>query len=639
MTIGLGMNPFAFGAYECDVMDDVPLIYSDHYISELIRVAHQHAIDLIIPGSDDEALILTDHLEQIESEGFKVLSAGKDLIRLIRDKAKMCEVLAEYADIFVKSFQLHEIRGALASGKTAFPLIAKPRDGFASRGIEILYAEADLVRVTEQHIIQELAIPHEKDPFRLQYMNQLARRINPQLSEISIQLVASKSGEILGRMASFNKLNNGVPIEILPYENESLWTEIDKLLPALKKLGLRGPLNIQGRLTDRGLKIFEMNARFTGITGLRAMMGFNEVETCIKEWLGIRTAADTLRINKDRFGIRQTTDKSISIARNSKVTALSAKINNKPVSTRKTILVTGASGYLGRALLRELTGRGYDLIAIGRCRSKLESIYEENKEISCYDYQDIKAGVVRLGLIDILIHCGFARPHLGPEAIADSLKMTHWLFKLAYASQVAAIINISSQSVYGLRRPLLCNEMATPSPESNYSQAKYATELMAETIKSINKHMAVTSIRLATLSGGQDGLAPVELLCKLVKKALDHEVLVIKGGSQVLPRLDVRDAACGITALLEHDPAQWKPVYNIGPLVPATLLQLAEKVKEIGIKKFNLPVEIQVLPDDSVTSLNLDASLICRETGWKPGFDLDSTVESLFDHEGHDTQA
>jgi len=110
---------------------------------------------------------------------------------------------------------------------------------------------------------------------------------------------------------SYNKLKNGVPIEILPFDNNHIWTQIDLILPKLKELGHKGPLNIQGRLTDRGFKIFEMNARFTGITGLRALMGFNEVEACIKKWLDIGDTKN-LKINYDRFGIRQVMDKAIA---------------------------------------------------------------------------------------------------------------------------------------------------------------------------------------------------------------------------------------------------------------------------------------------------------------------------------------
>src|SRR5690606_25191477 len=151
------------------------------------------------------------------------------------------------------------------------------------------------------------------DPNYQFYTDQIAKNNNPQVSEISIQVVLGVNGELLGKMASFNKLNNGVPIEIVPYEDEQVWEIVDKLLPVFKQKGFVGPLNIQGRLTKKGLKLFEMNPRFTGITGLRALMGFNEVEACIKSWLGIDTNNNLLKINDNRFGIRQTTDKSISL--------------------------------------------------------------------------------------------------------------------------------------------------------------------------------------------------------------------------------------------------------------------------------------------------------------------------------------
>lgn len=284
-TIGMGINPFAYGAYECDKIEFVPLIYSDDYIYELIKKCKKHNVDIIIPGLDDEALILSENISALEAEGLKVIVSREELIKLTRDKEKMCEELTSIANIFVQNYRIQDIRRLIHNGKIQFPLIAKPRGGFASKGIEILLDENDLMRVTEDHIVQELAVPLKGDPFRELYLEQISKRINPQLSEISIQVVTDKNGELMGRMASYNKLNNGVPIEIIPYENEYVWSEVDKLLPALRRLGHRGPLNIQGRLTDNGFKVFEMNARFTGITGLRALMGFNEVECCIKNWI------------------------------------------------------------------------------------------------------------------------------------------------------------------------------------------------------------------------------------------------------------------------------------------------------------------------------------------------------------------
>ena len=85
------------------------------------------------------------------------------------------------------------------------------------------------------------------------------------MSEISVQLVTDKYGTLIGRMASINKLNNGIPIEILPIDNSEVWKTIDKLFPILQEYGLKGPINIQGRLTDDGFKIFEMKSYLIAI--------------------------------------------------------------------------------------------------------------------------------------------------------------------------------------------------------------------------------------------------------------------------------------------------------------------------------------------------------------------------------------
>lgn len=632
-TVGLGMNPFAFGAYECDEMDYVPIIYSDEYIPELINKCNQYNVDLIIPGSDDEAHILAKNKSMLEEKGFKVLVSEESLFNLIRDKAKMCEVLSQVADVFVKSYDLSQVRTLLREQKISFPLIAKPRDGYASRGIEILLNEDDLIKINDQHIIQELAIPHKNDPFREAYMKQISKRVNSQLSEISIQVVNDKEGNIIGKMASYNKLNNGVPIEIIPYENEYIWSEIDKLLPVLKEFGHRGPLNIQGRLTDQGLKLFEMNARFTGITGLRAIMGFNEVESCIKNWLDIDTANDSpLLINQDRFGIRQTTDKVISFDNNKKVKELSYSLNKKQLKTRKNVLVTGASGYLGQAVIKLLSNQNYNIIALSRDKDKVNKLYQDFDNVVCYENKDLFKGGLCLGHVDCLIHCGFARPYRNNDEITDSLNYTNQLFNLAAMHQVPIVINISSQSVYGTKQPIYWKEDTPVMPETMYAQAKYCSELMANTIKQFNKHSNVTSLRLSALSGGQAGLVPIDILAKFVTKALRNETIEIIDGRQQMQRLDVRDAAKGIVLLMETDAKAWEPVYNLGAEKSYTILEMAETVSEIAKARFGQKVNIIVKPDNIDLALGMDSTAFYELTNWKPEYDLEDIIISLFDY-------
>jgi hypothetical protein len=430
-TVGLGTNPFAFGAYDCDTYDYTKTIYAPDYIEDLLEKCEKHSIDLLIPGLDDEALIFAQNTERFASVGVKAIYASEKLIALCRDKERMSLVLNPVADVFVKCYDKNTLKQDIAEGLAEFPFIAKPRGGFASRGIEILRDMNDLVKITDDHIVQELAMPRLGDPHREYYLKQIAQNKNPQVSEISIQVVYTPEGELMGRMASYNKLNNGVPIEVLPYDDPYVWEVVDSFTPHLLELGLAGPLNIQGRLTDRGLKLFEMNPRFTGITGLRALMGFNEVEACVKEWLGIDKGKNKLYFNHRLFGMRQTADKAVPINRNEKVETLSNKLEQTGHNRKERLFITGASGYLGQNLVNSLLNdKSYELWLYGREKVKLQSLYGDNVE-RYFDYEDYEMGRIPFGNIDVLLHLGFARPQKSNQEIAESLKFTTDLFSRA----------------------------------------------------------------------------------------------------------------------------------------------------------------------------------------------------------------
>jgi carbamoyl-phosphate synthase large subunit len=51
------------------------------------------------------------------------------------------------------------------------------------------------------------------------------------------------------------------------------------------KLGMRGPANIQCRLVGDEVKVFEVHPRFSGTTSIRAMVGFNEPDILIRNYL------------------------------------------------------------------------------------------------------------------------------------------------------------------------------------------------------------------------------------------------------------------------------------------------------------------------------------------------------------------
>jgi carbamoyl-phosphate synthase large subunit len=50
-------------------------------------------------------------------------------------------------------------------------------------------------------------------------------------------------------------------------------------------LGSRGPINVQCRLTEEGMRVFEINPRFSGTESLRALAGYNAPDTLVRKYV------------------------------------------------------------------------------------------------------------------------------------------------------------------------------------------------------------------------------------------------------------------------------------------------------------------------------------------------------------------
>ena len=633
-TIGFGNSPYAFGAYECDARVHTRSIYDEGYVDDLIGSCRSQRVDLLIPGLDDELAVLARRRRDFESAGVQIVLADDPLVAICRDKDRVRRDLAAVAGLFVRSYDPRNLQQELASGAARFPLIAKPRGGSASRGVRILMDASDLERIPHHYVVQELAVPHRQDPNYAGFFEQLRRGAVPQVSEISIQLVHGRSGTFLGRMATHNRLQNGIPVEVLPIEDARVWAAVDRLVPSLVTLGLRGPLNLQGRLTDEGLKIFEMNPRFTGITGLRALLGFNEVEACVRDWLGIGTGSELLHIRQGRFGIRQVTDKAISIAQEPRVASFCGQPGQKAALPTRRVFVTGASGYVGRNWIRALARTGcYEIWAYSRVRSRLSGLFDHAAVVPVGD-EDLRNGRVPMGALDAVVHLGSARPHNAPADFAESLRFTADLFAWAASFQVPMILNASSQSVYGSRTEPPWKETTVPQPETLYGHLKLATELLLETACRPHRHVGFSSIRIGAVAGGADGLLGIDLVSQMVRRALAGEDLQVTNAALQVQRIDIRDLLDGLTVLLERRPQDLRPVYNLGSETIVPLVEVAGRIAALVAEETGRPrVAVTVSGSHpNVVPIGLDSGLLQQDTGWRAMRSIDKSIESVITH-------
>ena len=284
----------------------------------------------------------------------------------------------------------------------------------------------------------------------------------------------------------------------------------------------------------------------------------------------------------------------------------------------KTVLVTGASGFLGHNLVAELLKRGdTKVIAIlGRPEDRANAL-PESPNISTYPVDALFAE--HFDDIDTVVNCAFARSN-DAKLLAGAFDFTEKLIKYLEELKVKSVVNISSQGVYQrLGVGELSKENSPIEPIDLYSMAKYATEKMF----GLSSIPFVTNVRLASI------LMPQRFLYFFVNKAKAGEHFTVTAPNQYAALLDVKDAATGLAAISKLEPEKRADTYNLGIGTQYSLLEYAEGVKSIGYK-MGYQVDFDVVDNGTIVCAGMDCSKLMNDTGWQPAIKKDEMITKLF---------
>jgi carbamoyl-phosphate synthase large subunit len=113
----------------------------------------------------------------------------------------------------------------------------------------------------------------------------LQRVIDIPTSELNTEYTCSAfktpDGRVLGPFAARRTVRGGTSWHV----EVARFRELDELMLAIgHAMDFIGSLNVQLMLTDAGPVPFEINARFSGTTAVRAHFGFNEPEMALKAY-------------------------------------------------------------------------------------------------------------------------------------------------------------------------------------------------------------------------------------------------------------------------------------------------------------------------------------------------------------------
>jgi carbamoyl-phosphate synthase large subunit len=184
------------------------------------------------------------------------------------------------------------------AARHGYPLIAKPRQGFASRGVFLVQNDTQLARLAGRPdtILQR----YLGDRAEVQaYLDGIARDGIPlfhsfEADKHSIQAFIAPDGSLKGLLATRHAMRQGRSERVARNDDPTLLQLGQHCAQAFTAEGWRGPLNIQCQRTPEGdYAIYEYNGRYTGATGARQLLGYDEVGMGLEHFAGIRLPEST----------------------------------------------------------------------------------------------------------------------------------------------------------------------------------------------------------------------------------------------------------------------------------------------------------------------------------------------------------
>lgn len=310
----------------------------------------------------------------------------------------------------------------------------------------------------------------------------------------------------------------------------------------------------------------------------------------------------------------------------------------------KTVLVTGASGYIGRNLIEKIKDQDFKCIAITRNPERMRGHWNDKvKVVQCDITKDSIEECVKEN-VEYIVHC--AAPTQSNymitypvEVIETILFGTRNVLEFAKNNQVKKIIFLSSMEVYG---QIECNlneridEKQLGFLDATYCRNCYPiAKLMAENMctayyKEYNLPTVVT--RLAQTFGRGITKDDNRVFVQFAKAVINHENIVLHTtGESMGNYCDIDDVIDAITFLFDHGKAG--EIYNI--VNEDNTMTIKEMAYLVANKIANNEINVVIENYDNnkygyalSTGLRLSGSKM-KSIGWRANISIEQMYVNL----------
>ena len=301
------------------------------------------------------------------------------------------------------------------------------------------------------------------------------------------------------------------------------------------------------------------------------------------------------------------------------------------ISSSSRILVTGASGFVGSAVVRQLVNAGQNVAVLLRPTSNRGRIADILGHLTVIegDFCDLVAVAPQIVTFapDIVIHIawgGVNGANRNDPKQYDNVTASLALYHLVVAAGCKRFVGLGSQAEYGAC-PARVYEGTPTLPATLYGAAKLATYFLLRGL-AIRDGLGFVWLRLFSSYGPREN--PNTLIPYLVRSLLKGERPALTKCDQIWDFIYIDDVAAAVLAAAGTAASG---VFNLGSGYAQPLRDVVTSLRDYIDPA--LPVGFGAIPyrPDQVMHLEANITALTTATGWKPAMPLDEGLRRTVD--------
>ena len=270
----------------------------------------------------------------------------------------------------------------------------------------------------------------------------------------------------------------------------------------------------------------------------------------------------------------------------------------------KKVLVTGATGFLGKYVVEELVEHGYQVRAFGRNRTIGQSLANASVTFIQGDLTNQEDLTKACQEMDMVVHAGALSTVWGPweDFYQTNVLGTKYVLEACHEANIERLVYVSSPSIYAAPRDQLgIKESDAPQENrlNNYIRSKLASE------KLFKDYPDVSSVILRPR--GLFGIGDTSILPRVLNLSQKIGIPLIGDGRQLMDMTCVENVALAIRLALETPQAAGE-VYNITNGEPRVFRDLIEET----LRGLGYPIRYRKLPAPLVSAISSSFEFIYK---------------------------